>query len=161
MIPTQQEIEDYVMPTIHVGSPVLWYPTGLKNSRPPIVVFVNRAFHRTVNISKIRGGGETAVRHVSDPKLQLNSEQRQSGAWDFTEERLQYEAERRDILDRLVTLESKVPKDSAKKAGTETRRYQELRRLAVSAGIPVSGNPPKEWLIAELDKLDPETTLKE
>jgi len=147
---TDQEIADYVMPLVEEGSPVLWYRHGLKGGCEPEVAFIAKVYHRNVTLYLISGPRATAVRHASDPKLQLNVEQREFGAWDFTEQQKEYESFREDIINRVMALEGNVPADSAEKSGSKSREYHQLREFAIKKGVPVSGNPKKEWLEDQL-----------
>jgi hypothetical protein len=49
-----------------------------------------------------------AVRHVDDPKLTLNADQRENGAWDFTDEDKQGLQQRNELTVRVEILEAQV-----------------------------------------------------
>jgi hypothetical protein len=49
---------------------------------------------------------QEGVRHSDDPKLDLNSDHRENGCWDFTEEWKRVEERTEDIMSRLGALEA-------------------------------------------------------
>lgn len=80
-------IEQYQMPKPTIGSAVVFYKYGTKvQSRDPEIGFVLKAHARAIVIRTANGDFKGEVRHLADPKLQLSEEQRENGAWDFTEE---------------------------------------------------------------------------
>lgn len=89
-LPTDAEINAFVAPAVLVGQDVVYYPMAHVNSRRPSlgkVIWIGQN-SRIVNIHEVDQHGKTlvreAVRHISDPKLKLNEDQREAGAWDFT-----------------------------------------------------------------------------
>lgn len=89
-VPTKAEIDSFVAPDILIGSKVLYYPHAILNSRTPSMgtVIWKGQNGRIITIQEVDFYGRTlireAVRHVDDPKLRLNEDQREFGAWDFT-----------------------------------------------------------------------------
>ncbi|HHK42056.1 MAG TPA: hypothetical protein ENJ50_06515 [Planctomycetaceae bacterium] len=111
---SQEEILSFEMPVPPIGLPVLWYSTGFDDSRRRQIGFVRYVSARNIGITLPGGQKVDAVRHVDDPKLRLNPEQRETGAWAFTPdyiatlERLEgYSAEIADLKSRLSKLETK------------------------------------------------------
>lgn len=82
---TEQELANYTMPEIREGAPIRWYRTGTA-VRDSILGFVTRVRHRSVSVWLTTGLRYDTVRHLSDPKLKANSDQREQGAWDYTED---------------------------------------------------------------------------
>jgi hypothetical protein len=89
-LPTQAEIDAFKAPDVLVGQDVVFYPMAHVNSRRPSlgkVIWIGQN-QRIVNILETDQHGKTlvreAVRHIDDPKLKLNEDQRENGAWDFT-----------------------------------------------------------------------------
>jgi len=81
-----------------------------------------------------------AVRHLEDPKLRINVEHRENGAWDYTDHYKKELAAREDLGNRLARLEDLV--DSQKGTGS----YRSLRQKAIDLGIEFKGNPKRGWL---------------
>lgn len=110
-LPTKEQIDSFQAPEVLIGQPVAYYPLAITNSRAPsmgTVVWVGQN-NRIIRIVEVDQHGRTlvreAVRHINDPKLKLNEDQREAGAWDFTPF---YKAEcaiRDDIEDRIAALE--------------------------------------------------------
>src|SRR5688572_8889207 len=97
------EIDAFEMPRPCMGQCVAWYPSGTRlNSE---IAFITRVSKKNVELQRASGTYMTAVRHIDDPKLQLNEDQRESGAWDFTEQdKKQLVNEKRiETLAELVT----------------------------------------------------------
>lgn len=112
--PTKAEIDAFVAPKVLVGQPVVYYPMANVNSRKPSMgtAIWTGQNNRIINILEVDHYGRTlvreAVRHVSDPKLKLNDDQREFGAWDYTPF-YKHECEiRDDIEERIASLEQAV-----------------------------------------------------
>lgn len=89
-LPTDEEINAFVAPEVLVGQDVVFYPMAHVNSRRPSlgkVIWIGQN-NRIINILETDQHGKTlvreCVRHMDDPKLRLNEDQRENGAWDFT-----------------------------------------------------------------------------
>lgn len=154
MTVSQEQIMNFQMPRVRHGELVAWYPTGTR-SQAPEVAQVFRVSGRNVHLVTATKGVKEAVRHIDDPKLKLNSDQREMGAWDFTEaakenaQRLEeLEDEVRLMRRQISTLIAAQQKKQAspKKAGGGLRKYQSLRNRALELGIEFEGNPPTTWL---------------
>ena len=104
--PTQEQIISFEMPKVKVGTAVIFYPTGRSDSRLTVafMVRVSRT-GRNVMLKTVDGLVYDAVRHVTDPKLDINSDHRENGAWDFTEEYKRLEENHQEILNRIERLE--------------------------------------------------------
>jgi hypothetical protein len=78
-------VKAFTMPKACRGQAVTWYPSGAKSSAAE-TAFVLEVGKRNVVLQRASGLAIASVRHIDDPKLQLSAEQRESGAWDFTDE---------------------------------------------------------------------------
>jgi|TARA_R100000808_G_C2154923_1_gene166444 hypothetical protein len=158
-VPTLEEIQSFQMPSVQVGTPVEFYITGTREGTEPRIGFVLRISRsgRNVVIRTADGGHFDAVRHIADPKLQLNADQRENGAWDFTEFYKSELEERRNILERLEALEGTGPTPQNKivapaeipqevESETVEETYSGLRERAMELGIEFKGNPKRKWL---------------
>lgn len=105
-----EKIESFVMPLVSSGMPVRWYPFGVRDSREAEIAFVVKASGRNVNLRTASGQFRSAVRHVDDPKLTLNAAQRESGAWDFTDDWYQESKNKSDIEKRMAQLSDRIAK---------------------------------------------------
>ena len=108
----QNEIAQFVMPRPCVGQSVTYYPHA--NPASHELAFVLKVEHRCVWVQRASGIAVQTVRHMADPKLQLNEHQRLSGAWDFTERDRQldaladYETRMRELTQRVTAVENKL-----------------------------------------------------
>lgn len=105
--PTQDQIISFEMPKVKVGTPVSFHPTGRDEGTHPQLAFVVRISRtgRNIMLRNVNGGINESVRHVDDPKLEINSDHREGGAWDFTDEYKRIKGERSEILSRIERLE--------------------------------------------------------
>lgn len=93
-------IHSFVMPRPEIGQCITWFPSGeRKGGETSFVLNVGR---RNIVLRTATGTPMETVRHIDDPKLKLNADQRMSGAWDFTDESKQAIANNK----RLGDLES-------------------------------------------------------
>lgn len=158
-VPTLEEIQSFNMPSVCVGTPVEFYTTGTREGTEPRIGFVLRISRsgRNVVVRTAEGGHFDAVRHIADPKLQLNADQRENGAWDFTEFYKAELEERRNVMERLEALEGTGPAPENKIAAivnipeepeseTVEKTYSGLRERAIELGIEFKGNPKRKWL---------------
>ena len=88
MPPSQEAIQNFVMPTIKQGMPVRWYPHGEIDGRTPEIGFAVKVGGRSIVLRTASGIQRDTVRHIDDPKLKLSVQQRENGAWDYTEDHL-------------------------------------------------------------------------
>ena len=102
------DINNFDMPDVRVGAPVVFYATGQVVGHPMLgyVVRVART-GRTIMIRTSDGRIFEGVRHCDDPKLDLSVEIRETGCWDFTPEWKRQEADRVEIKARLSSLEAR------------------------------------------------------
>lgn len=149
--------EEFVMPPVHHGQVVAWYPTGARSDKPQAAI-VSHVGVRTLVLLTAVAGVKESVRHIDDPKTMWNFDQRANGAWDYTEffkaeavVRQREAAEREHILDRLAVIEAKIGITEADVARVET--YNQLRERAIKLGIQVSGRPPRAWLEEQIATL--------
>ena len=99
----REEIHAFTMPKPSMGQNVTWYPSGSKSSQCEVCRVIRVGKHALM-LERISGTCVESVRHVDDPKLKLRAEQRESGAWDFTDYDKAMAADR----SRLVDLEARV-----------------------------------------------------
>lgn len=134
-------VDDFTMPVPSAGMPVLWYAAGVKTGRKPEVGFILNVGNRSVRLRTAFGELKETVRHVSDPKLQLNRDQREGGAWDFTDEHYHKASWTAEVDQRLRQIEArlagnpKIPED-----------YKEMLEEARRLGLSFRGNPKREKL---------------
>lgn len=111
-MPTQQEIDSFQAPTVLFGRLVAFFPNAIRNSRKPSLGWVTASNGRITNIFEVTQHGGTllreGVRHIDDPKLKLNEDQRASGAWDFTEDDKTRAEEDAEFHKRLMALEQSL-----------------------------------------------------
>lgn len=145
---TEQErraIETFEMPRCTVGLPILWYRNGVKDRTSVEMAYMLTCGSRTAVIHSSSGRRVDAVRHIDDPKLKLNSDQREQGAWDFTDDYKEFHRWKGDISKKLADLEARLAARSTTgakrgpKPGCEAppqwTRYQALRRRARELGL--------------------------
>lgn len=114
-----KESNEYKMPEIRIGAPVLFYPYhNLKHPFLGFVVSVTSS-RRNVSIRTTNGHVHDGARHVTDPKLTWNADHRENGSWDYTDENKALEKERQEILARLDALEYTATKSTASKKKTK------------------------------------------
>lgn len=92
-------LESFKMPRPKTGAQLLFYPHASPTEDPEIA-FALKVSHRSVLVQTASGATIDTVRHITDPKLQLNESQRESGAWDFPEDA--------NLSERVATLEAKL-----------------------------------------------------
>jgi hypothetical protein len=145
--PTNEELHNFIMPEVVVGTPVAYYPTGMIEGSDVRVGFIIRISRsgRNVVVRTAEGGHFESVRHLDDPKLKLNVDHREAGAWDFTAFHKAELVERRDIKSRLNRLEGR--KSATPPAPEKIEEpYSNLRAKAIELGIEFKGNPKRQWL---------------
>ena len=145
--PTNEELHNFKMPEVVIGTPVTYYPTGMTEGSDVRVGFIIRVSRsgRNVVVRTADGGHFESVRHIDDPKLRLNADHREAGAWDFTAFHKAELVERKKIVGRLDKLEGRK---SAKPPAPEKieEPYSNLRARAIELGIEFKGNPKRQWL---------------
>ena len=164
IVPTQEEIQTFKMPEVEVGTPVTFYANGLKEGTEPRIGFILRISRsgRNVVIRTAEGGHYESVRHIDDPKLQLNSDHRENGGWDFAEFHKQELKEREEIRARLAALEfSATKKTVRRKKASDSKTeetYSSLRERALGLGIEFKGNPKRQWLEQKVQEFESEAS---
>jgi hypothetical protein len=114
----QDEIEAFTMPKPCLGQSVTWFHSGTRTGLGEIA-WVLKAGHRNIVLQRASGLAVETVRHVADPKLQLSVEQRESGAWDFTDQDKKSLANEKllaELVERVKTLEEFINEPVKKKA---------------------------------------------
>lgn len=99
--------ESYAMPQATAGLPIVWYPMGMYDRTNRMVAYMVHCGNRTAVIQTSTGQRRDAVRHLSDPKLKLSDDQRENGAWDFTEEYVRGREMEKTLLERLQRLDER------------------------------------------------------
>lgn len=111
------EIQNYTMPRAERGMPIIWYPQGVKNRNGKLAFVQKSQLGRNsvdVFVAGQRVSSFSACPHVSDPRLKLGVDQRENGAWDYTEEWLRNEEWKKSVDDAIFS----VRKDSIAQKST-------------------------------------------
>lgn len=106
-----EELSEFQMPMPHVGQTVLWYPLGRVDQRHVRAAIVTAVRNGSVSVWQVGAYARDGVKHITDPRLRMNSEQRADGAWDFTPADIRLSR----FLDHLERLETS---QQAQDAGT-------------------------------------------
>ena len=159
---TVSNTETFEMPEVVIGTPVTFYTTGMVEGTEPRIGFVVRMSRsgRNLVLRAAGGGYYESVRHIDDPKLKINADHRENGAWDFTEyhkdtlmaakalaKRLNRIEEVMGLSGPIEEKEEKAEKVSAK---PQEVSYKSLREQALELGIEFKGNPKRQWLEAKV-----------
>jgi len=133
---------EFDMPIVSEGTPVAFFPKGRRDNSVPRMGFVIRISRsgRNLMLRTADGAIFDAVRHLGDPKLRINSDHRENGAWDYTDHHKRETKEREDLKNRLARIEDVL--DDKKGLGS----YRDLRHRAIELGIEFKGNPKRGWL---------------
>lgn len=147
----KEEIREYEAPEAKVGHPVLYYWQATANSRKPCLAWVTGIFGCLVDLYILAdiGGPQhrEAVRHMSDPKLKMNSEQRENGGWDYTPFEKKRMEEQEELDKRLRTLELALI--APVKCDREVLRLQ-AKKLEIKGAHKMNSDDLREKIIAEL-----------
>ena len=147
----QRAIAEFEMPTATIGLPVIWYPTGRLEKKRAHVAYMIQCGARTVTL-QIPNGRVDAVRHVGDPKLDLSVDQREQGAWDFTDDWKEMQEFKAQVNARLAGLEkdtTKIVVEAAKQkkrskpAVDKFEGYRRLKDEAKELGVDMSRSMKK------------------
>lgn len=129
------ELSDFQMPLPHVGQTVLWYPLGRVDPRHVRAAIVTAVRNGSVSVWQVGAYARDGVKHVSDPRLRMNQEQRADGAWDFTPADIRMSR----FLDQLERMESSqqnldaVTRDSPNRGAAMSQLWT-LRRKCQEMG---------------------------
>ena len=152
---TVSNTETFEMPEVAIGTPVTFYTTGMVAGTEPRIGFVVRMSRsgRNLVLRAAGGGYYESVRHIDDPKLKINSDHRENGAWDFTEYHKDTLMAAKALAKRLNRIEevmglSGPTEEKAEKKPAEPQEvsYKSLREKALELGIEFKGNPKRQWL---------------
>ena len=157
---TVPNTEHFEMPEVAIGTPVTFYANGMVEGTEPRIGFVVRLSRsgRNLVLRAAGGGYYESVRHIDDPKLLLNSDHRENGAWDFTEYHKSVEIASKMLAKRLSRIEEVmniggpvaeevVKEEPLEPAETEVEiSYKDLKDKAMELGIEFKGNPKRQWL---------------
>jgi seryl-tRNA synthetase len=143
-----------MMPEVAVGTQVLWYRYGRRRKQDAMVGYIIQAGARTATVFLANGRRMDAVRYIDDPKLDLSADQREQGAWDFTEDYRELQkfmkSIRRELdeLTRLVT-QSLGPLPNKKKKGNprandNLKEFRVLQAQCKEAGIGTKNMSKKD-----------------
>lgn len=107
---------EYVMPPIHRGVTVFWYPDNKRSTSPHIAV-VTHVDQRSLQLTLLPTGirqlsVRDGVRHVDDPKTK-EMEMVRTGCWDYTDDAKEWDAFRRKI-EGILSRPSSRPVDPPK-----------------------------------------------
>lgn len=145
----EQEIINYKMPEIRVGAPVLWFANG-SAMKEAILGWVTKLGHRGIRVHLCTGVWYDSVRHMSDPKLKMNQDQRENGAWDYTEDyRFQEEIKNLQGLvkqtdARHIDAMAKLQEEHAQAIKLLKAQVNELMAQMVEFSTPKEDDPAPE-----------------
>ena len=166
--PSDEAILNFRMPKAPVGLQVLWYRQGTRDTTSPEVAYMLHAGARTATLHVATTSRRIdAVRHVDDPKLELSPDQRENGAWDYTQEYRALEQFKQNVEGRLKSIEKQlcsaiVQSESAsapKKRGRPKREglpnhlkeYQALKQRAIELGLDLQFGMKKDEIAAAIE----------
>ena len=110
-------IANFSMPQARIGLPVIWYKTGRRNRQSSEVAYILQCGARTVTVHCSGGRRMDAVRHIDDPKLDLSADQREQGAWDFSDDYKDLVEFMKITTDRLTKIERALPGEATENRG--------------------------------------------
>ena len=94
----------------------MWYPQGVAN-RNGKLAFVQKAQHGRNSIDVFVAGQRVSIfsacPHVTDPRLKLGVDQRENGAWDYTESWKKNEEWKQKVDEALLASKQPAPKAKA------------------------------------------------
>lgn len=130
MLDIQPLIAAYRMPPIGVGCVVRYYRHGIQTPQYCTAGIVMKVGASANQVYVLGDTTKIDVKHVSDPRVQLNADHRESGTWDFTEEHYQMQ----EIIESLLAIacpteeDRKSPEksDAAKDLWALRKKCQEL-----------------------------------
>jgi hypothetical protein len=152
---TVSNTETFEMPEVVIGTPVTFYANGMVEGTEPRIGFVVKMSRsgRNLVLRAAGGGYYESVRHIDDPKLKINSDHRENGAWDFTEYHKDALMSAKALAKRLNRIEEVMGlggpiEEKAEKVSAEPQEvsYKSLREQALELGIEFKGNPKRQWL---------------
>lgn len=152
---TVPNTENFEMPEVVIGTPVTFYATGMVAGTEPRIGFVVKMSRsgRNLVLRAAGGGYYESVRHIDDPKLKINADHRENGAWDFTEYHKDSLMSAKALAKRLNRIEEVMGlggpiEEKAEKVSAEPQEvsYKSLREQALELGIEFKGNPKRQWL---------------
>lgn len=116
-----EEIHNFVMPKTRQGMEVTYFLPGTLDKATAIIAFVLQVAksQRTIAVFVPGSGPIDGVRHITDPKLKLSAEQRESGAWDYSPEWIETQRRLQELDSRLADLEGIHEAKRAKRSGGE------------------------------------------
>lgn len=170
---SSEDIVNFRPPEATVGTQVVWYMHGRKRKVDSLIGYIIHSGSRTATIYLCNGRRVDAVRHVSDPKLSLSPEQREQGAWDFTDEHYEMKKFRSEVTRKLAELDKQVSrliltkempaeKKTKKRGGNPNaaeclKEFRKLQKQAKDLGIATSGMKKHDLqqAIAALDGQEP------
>ena len=157
---TVPNTENFEMPEVVIGTPVTFYANGMVEGTEPRIGFVVKMSRsgRNLVLRAAGGGYYESVRHIDDPKLKINSDHRENGAWDFTEYHKDALMSAKALSKRLSRIEevmglsgpikAKATNPDGEKVSAKPQEvsYKSLRDQALELGIEFKGNPKRQWL---------------
>lgn len=150
----REEYAKYKQPDISVGRQVKWSPMADFSYGNVVLAWVEKVENNTVHLSPM-GVGYTGmslqeVPHISDPRLQQDTEWKQNGAWDYAEEENdpaiaidQLKGDVKRLTGRVTSLEGSL-KQAVGKIEEQASELASLQRWVDSLGADVLGpdEPP-------------------
>lgn len=160
----QRRIDEFKQPAVDAGTQVLFWPTGYRDRSRQTTGIIERNNGRNCVI-RVGATLHHAAPHVNDPRLTLNNDTREDGAWDFTTDYLQRQENARlveratrclEIIGKKVglgTIDDMLRKDDQAEAAQEHERwlesldemdYQPLMKSARDDGVTFDKPQPKK-----------------
>jgi hypothetical protein len=157
-------MQNYVPPRANQGMQILWYKRGILDRTAVEVAYMLQLGARTAVIVTASGRRLDAVRHIEDPKLMLSADQRENGAWDFTEDFKEAIVFRKAVNDRFCAIEKALQNANIKVQSTDPNnqgskakpgsnkmapglaRYHENIKRAKDLGLLVKVGMPRDEL---------------
>lgn len=161
----RKQIAEFSMPQATTGTLVMWYRSARRSGSDAIVAYILHCGARTAQLFLASGRRVDAVRHIDDPKLGLNQDQREQGAWDFTPESKKFAADKMELEKRVASLEKAVEALSKSKGGIKKKPgpppgtdnladYRRLKQRAENLGL--NPNQKKAELQDQIDQKEKE-----
>lgn len=90
---SNEEIQAFQMPKIEPGMTVVYYQPYQLDAAKPTIGFVVEVSQRNIRVYvPVNGLIRDGVRHIDDPRLRINADHRENGAWDYTARDLELNA---------------------------------------------------------------------
>lgn len=168
-LPTSAEINSFKMQQVNTATTVRWWRNGIIDDRNMEIAHVIRCSDSSADLFRpLVGLRMDHVPHRNDPRLRLNSDQREMGCWDFSVNHNQLEDRIAVLEDEVKSIKSKKTSsrigtaklsDAKKKPKSKDKGqfdvYRILKQEASDLGVRFDGNPKAEWLREEIKNRTP------